>query len=55
MLLQINLQVEGELYANCYFHILAFQGKFFLFWFLSCGIHMDISIVTGFQKGQISS
>ena len=51
MLLQINFEVEGQLYANCYFHILAFQNKYFL---LSRSIHLDIAILTRVQKGHIS-
>ena len=31
VLLQINFEVEGQFYTNCYYHILAFQYKYFLF------------------------
>ena len=55
VLWQINFQVEGQLYVICCLHIITFQYKSFHFWFLNRGICMDIPILTGAQKGQISS
>ena len=45
---------EGHLYANCLFYILSIYRKFFLFWFLCCGIRMHIPILRWVQNGRIS-
>ena len=42
-----------KLYANCSFHIFAFQRKFLLFEFLSRGMRLHIPILTGVQIGRI--
>ena len=54
MLLKLNLQDEGQLYANCLFYILSLFLKCLLSPLLSRGIRMQISFLTGAQKGHIS-
>ena len=52
--LKLNFQDEGHLHANSLFFVLPIYHICLLFWFLGCGIRMNIPILTGVQKGHIS-
>ena len=52
--LKLNFQRECGLCANCLFYILTIS-LCLLFQFLSCGIHVHITILTGVQDGCITS
>ena len=52
--MKLNFQCEGHLYATCLFYILSLCPKCLLSQFLSRGIRMHISFLTGLQKGHIS-
>ena len=54
-LLKLDIQDEGHLHANCLFYILFMYSMCLLFHFLSHGIIMHISILTGLQNGDIIS
>ena len=47
VVLKLNFQREGHLYANCLIYTLTIYHKCLLFQFLGCGIHMRIPILTG--------
>ena len=53
--LKLIFQDEGHLYGNCLFYILTIYRECFLFQFLGYGTRMHVSILTGFQNGQIRS
>ena len=53
VLLKLDFQGEGNLYANFLFYNLSFSLKCLLFQFFSRGIRMHIPIRTGVQKGNI--
>ena len=54
VLLKLNFQDKIHLYVNYLFYILSLCLKCLLFQFLSRGIPMHASILTGVQKGHIS-
>ena len=54
VLLRLNFERKGHLYANCLFYILDICCKSRLFQLLPCGIRMYIAILTGVGKGHIS-
>ena len=54
VLLKLNLQHEGQLYANCLIYILTIYHKCLLFQFLGRGIRMQIPTLTRAQKEHIS-
>ena len=51
--MRLYFRDEGHLYAKFLFDILTIYPKCHLFQFFSCGIRMDIPILTGFQNGHI--
>ena len=53
VLLKLNLQDEGHLYAKCLFYILSFCYRSLLFQFFSRGIRMYIAVLAAAQRGQI--
>ena len=54
VLLKHNFQREIHLYAKCLFDILSLRLKSLLCEFFSCGLRMQISILTCFQKGTLA-
>ena len=54
VLLKLNCERKGDLYANDFFYFLDICCKRRLFQFLPCGIRMHIAILTGVQIGPIS-
>ena len=50
LLLKLNFQDEGQMYANFLFYILIMLRKFFAFQFFSRAIRMQIPILTGVQN-----
>ena len=55
LLLKLNFERKGGLYANCLFYILDICCKRRLFHFLPCGIRMHIHLLTGVEKGHTNS
>ena len=53
--MKLIFEDEGYLYDSCLFYILNIYGKCLLFQFLSHGIRMHISILTGVQNVRIIS
>ena len=51
VLLKLNFERKGDLYANDFFYFLDICCKRRLFQFLPCGIRMHIAILTGVQIG----
>ena len=54
VLLRLNFERKGDLYANDFFYFLDICCKRRLFQFLPCGIRMHIAILTGVQIGHPS-
>ena len=54
VLLKLNFQDKGHLYANCSFVISTIYPKCHLFQFYSRDILIHITILTGVQNGRIS-
>ena len=55
LILNFNLQAEGQFYANVLFYILIIYGKHLAFQFLSRGIRVYFSILTKVKNGRFSS
>ena len=55
LLVKLNFQNEGDLYANSLIFVLFIFCKCLLFWFLSRGIRLLIPILTPFSNGCLSS
>ena len=53
--LKLIFRDEGQLYANCLFHLLTFYRQGLRFQFLNDGLHMHIFILAGVQNQRISS
>ena len=54
VLLKLNFERKGDLYANDFFYFLDICCKRRLLQFLPCGVRMDIAILTGVQIGHPS-
>ena len=53
MLLKLNFQYDGQIYANCLIYILNFYREFFHFQFFTRGISTQIPIQTVVQNARI--